>query len=676
MTSSTDEDQYSRQMAMRELAHMKANEKCDSQVHIVAQEVPSPEDDLQIHWQPGIKSRFPWLGFAALLTMVIGIGCTVLILVTSKGKIAEQWPSYQKWNWIDNDWKSKAQLKPSTALAIVNTITNLALAVAIGNGVAIAWWRKALQGATVTDLHKSWAVSTSAFELLTAGKYFNVIALCALTAKLALVDNVLLQQSTGTEPWTYSRNVTNLRLPIVRELPADFAGTWSSDGSTGALTNAFADNLWRYFSSPGKLSLSELGTEDVGDIIDDFTTLCDGICTFNVEAFGVNVTCDEPELSEYTVTRETVGAANDLGSLNDETFDTSITTSTLASTFFIPMLPNAPDSVHPEPYISMSVEYADISSNGTETDSSGASALNNVQSCQGTLQSRQCVIRPAVVNYSVAIYNSAQSLTSESGLVVTEEVNLARRYTAASDYDGGILKDGQVWENKVVASAYQIDSEKYNNVMLSIYNVLYTSFRTSVKLQYLNGTGFVAKPDSGFMGQWWAQSQSMNYFPRSCVMNVSDPSAWIVTQLNSLLFRAAISGAQNNTIAFPDAIRENITGRRSTDTVAYTSNWAFAGAAIAMVVICILCVLPSYYGFWELGRKVTLGPMEIASAFQAPALSAPVVGAGGEVEMVLKEVGQRRVRYGVVGSGKLAMAEANETIRLKKGIPVRNGNDL
>jgi hypothetical protein len=70
------------------------------------------------------------------------------------------------------------------------------------------------------------------------------------------------------------------------------------------------------------------------------------------------------------------------------------------------------------------------------------------------------------------------------------------------------------------------------------------------------------------------------------------------------------------------------------------------------------------WGFWELGRKVTLGPMEIASAFQAPALQAPgVTAAGGEVSTLLKEVGARQVRYGEVG-GQLAVAEAEVTKRL------------
>jgi len=46
----------------------------------------------QTHWRPGVKERFPWLGFAALFTVLVCIGFTAVILVTSNGKAKEEWP--------------------------------------------------------------------------------------------------------------------------------------------------------------------------------------------------------------------------------------------------------------------------------------------------------------------------------------------------------------------------------------------------------------------------------------------------------------------------------------------------------------------------------------------------------------------------------------------------------
>jgi hypothetical protein len=76
-------------------------------------------------------------------------------------------------------------------------------------------------------------------ELLTAGKKFNMIALAALMAKVALIDNILLQRSALTQPGVFHKSGTTLTLPIVRELPFDYAGFSTADASMGSMTYAF-----------------------------------------------------------------------------------------------------------------------------------------------------------------------------------------------------------------------------------------------------------------------------------------------------------------------------------------------------------------------------------------------------------------------------------------------------
>lgn len=95
-------------------------------------------------------------------------------------------------------------------------------------------------------------------------------------------------------------------------------------------------------------------------------------------------------------------------------------------------------------------------------------------------------------------------------------------------------------------------------------------------------------------------------------------------------------------------------------------------AALATMVFCIASVLPSYWGFWQLGRKVTLGPIEIASALGAPVLQQPHTQAGG-VDILLKEVGGRAVRYGEVDeSGRLGLAHANSVRHISTYSPNRS----
>lgn len=102
-----------------------------------------------VQWEPGFWKRFPWLGCAAIVTMLLCIAMDGVILGTSRWKYREEWPAHQKWEFISKEWRKKSQIEPHVLLAIVNTVTNVALGVAIGHGVAIAWWRRVLKGSTI-----------------------------------------------------------------------------------------------------------------------------------------------------------------------------------------------------------------------------------------------------------------------------------------------------------------------------------------------------------------------------------------------------------------------------------------------------------------------------------------------------------------------------------------------
>jgi hypothetical protein len=139
------------------------------------------------YWQPGFLARFPWIGFGAVSVMLTCISLSIVVLTSSDNKAQEDWPgicsfirSYLgigcsqpvvplKWKWVEHEWKRPVQLSPSVALAVINTVSNLSLAIAIGQGVVIAWWRQAMKGATIAELQDSWGFSTSVLYFFTAG---------------------------------------------------------------------------------------------------------------------------------------------------------------------------------------------------------------------------------------------------------------------------------------------------------------------------------------------------------------------------------------------------------------------------------------------------------------------------------------------------------------------------
>ncbi|KAI4733339.1 hypothetical protein E4T45_15151, partial [Aureobasidium sp. EXF-8846] len=131
-------------------------------------------------WNTGMLARFPWTGFAALSIIVLCAVGSVVVLLVSRGKTVEQWSD---------------TIAPSILLSGFNGVANICFGVAIRNGVAITWWRKALKSATIQELHRSWTFSSSIKDIVLGGKYFSVIALAALAAKLTIIDGMLMQRA-------------------------------------------------------------------------------------------------------------------------------------------------------------------------------------------------------------------------------------------------------------------------------------------------------------------------------------------------------------------------------------------------------------------------------------------------------------------------------------------------
>lgn len=112
--------------------------------------------------------RFPWVGFGALCGVFVCMGIAIVALLVSDDKSqstqsGDHWP---KW------------IAPSVILSGLNSVSSLLFSVAIAIGVAIAWWRQTLQGATIKELHKSWSFATSIKDVLLSGRNSNVRRIC------------------------------------------------------------------------------------------------------------------------------------------------------------------------------------------------------------------------------------------------------------------------------------------------------------------------------------------------------------------------------------------------------------------------------------------------------------------------------------------------------------------
>lgn len=122
------------------------------------------------------------------------------------------------------------------------------------------------------------------------------------------------------------------------------------------------------------------------------------------------------------------------------------------------------------------------------------------------------------------------------------------------------------------------------------------------------------------------------------------PSDSLVALINQLMFGLAIDVSVDDEYLEPDH-DQILNGTRYPYAVHYRVHSEYMWGAVAATVCCVLLVLPVYWGFWQLGRKVSLNPFEIAHAFRSPVIAQAHTAAPQDL---MKEVGNQEVRYGPV----------------------------
>jgi len=122
----------------------------------------------------------------------------------------------------------------------------------------------------------------------------------------------------------------------------------------------------------------------------------------------------------------------------------------------------------------------------------------------------------------------------------------------------------------------------------------------------------------------------------SCVVTFNRPTDDIVKSIPQIMFRAGLNfAAANDTRPIPMV--------QTTPTLVYQSDYSWFAIAIAVTAIATFgCVIP-LWGWWDLGRKATLNPIETAKAFNIPRLR--TAGHGCGAKDIVKDVGNLRVGY-------------------------------
>jgi hypothetical protein len=83
----------------------------------------------------------------------------------------------------------------------------------------------------------------------------------------------------------------------------------------------------------------------------------------------------------------------------------------------------------------------------------------------------------------------------------------------------------------------------------------------------------------------------------------------------------------------------------------YTTHRGWVAGSIAIVCFTCLAILSTYWGWWRLGREVSMSPLEIARAFGAPLLETADPNATGDD--LKRELGTQEIRFAVNAVGRV-----------------------
>ena len=233
----------------------------------------------------------------------------------------------------------------------------------------------------------------------------------------------------------------------------------------------------------------------------------------------------------------------------------------------------------------------------------------------GPLNTTRCDLRSAIVSYPVEIAN---------GTVV-----LPRRDSAVND-------SVRLLFPKTETAGLGNMPSRLGGISLAAQ----TLHKSNVSLYF---TGIYAIESSGPMAFTYLSPQP-NPDGRTTLgtynMTWIDPMPDILKSIREMTFRSVIS-VSNSTTRQP-----NLSGSETVTTAVYVPNYAYLAGAVAAMGLCTLGIAPLFDGWWHLGRAVSMSPLEIARAFQAPitAGSASNVRVSG----LLDQIGDRAVLYGAL----------------------------
>ena len=239
--------------------------------------------------------------------------------------------------------------------------------------------------------------------------------------------------------------------------------------------------------------------------------------------------------------------------------------------------------------------------------------------CTGELIVRNCSLAAGTVAYDVVIDGPSSTISLAPGTTVWNDTIIGPPDLLLRESGSGLLST-------------------YGGMFLALSNRLTTTLQLrsagAIGWEYLGSQGESAMGYARNIGSGRA----------TCNITFADPTADYLQDIRSLMFRTAVLSAN-------ETDRQMVTAIATGSHTIYKTNYTFTALATFVSLLPIVVVLLTFHGSQHLGREVSLSPLEIARAFDAPILRNS--NSNSPARALLKQVGYRPVKYGVVSDNAI-----------------------
>ena len=548
-------------------------------------------------WRTTFFRSGPLAGLCCMLLAALSILVSFGILMGSRGAAVLSW-----------------NVQPSAYLAICSAVANQALRFASFQGVIIAWWCRASRGTTLRQLHRDWRAGMTILGALSNARNMGFIGLACILSTLVAIDGPLLQKATNVVSAPIGETMS-LNVSLAPEVPTGFTGGWYKmpNGSNQMPWSPIWNDTIPTLNGNGGTSNNIIPLQHPMDPLSaawlteapmkGFVQGCKSKCKAKLRAPALAVTACTTKLMPVNYTQTYAFPPYNLAAPLDRNafiLDTAILLDTHESINLI-------------------------------------SAHATVNDCAGTLSFTICTLDAAVGEYDVLIDNDIVTLASPG---------VPNIIALANNTQIGAWDEVHRWHPSTLAGIAALG--------------IYTAQGANIWYDDPKETPHMSQYTIG------AITEKFRLYDDQKCSSFIDAKDYALRQLNSIMFEAGVVAAQTENASYIQSLMDPglqvnsvVTGYVEGEHNVFHTDLHWFLAAALVEGICIALILPTYWGWWLLGRPVSFSPLEVAKAFGAPMLSNCNSNASGR-DIAKADVGATRVQYGASqANGRMRLGFAN-----------------